>query len=105
LLPLLAVVSHPTVYDSARHRLYVFPTLAVLAGIGPSEPGDKRGASATLATSCCRCAALVLLMIDQTILYPFNYTYLNLHDADEPVDAGGRAHIRQMLAPAFEGSG
>jgi len=82
LLPVAAIVDSTTMYNGIRQHLYVLPAAAILAGVGaaaawswagaPSRArGWRTGLAAVLAV------ALIVPMAEQTILFPYNYTYVN----------------------------
>jgi len=82
LLPLLAIASEATMYNAARQHLYVFPALAILAGVGARRLWRwARGSSGSATRSALATAALTLAlivpMVEQAILFPYNYTYVN----------------------------
>ncbi|MGH2956302.1 MAG: hypothetical protein ACRDL6_04830 [Solirubrobacterales bacterium] len=82
LLPLGAVITAATMYDGMRHHLYVLPGIAILAGIGAErfwswarakQPKKRwRVLGASLLG-----AALLVPMAEQTLLFPYNYAYVN----------------------------
>ncbi len=83
LVSLGSVVIGSNMYSGLRQHLYVVPAMAILAGFGGwrlweyLERRDvnaswRRGALAGLL-----CAALVIPMAEQTLLFPYNYTYVN----------------------------
>jgi hypothetical protein len=82
MLPLAATVGGAVMYDGIRQHLYVIPALAILAGVGAAwlwawsnRPGGRRARRRFAAIALT--AALVVPMAEQTILFPFNYTYVN----------------------------
>jgi hypothetical protein len=87
LLSIGAVVVGATMYDGMRQHLYVLPAIAILAGVGAERlwrlartrrPERRwRALTATLLG-----AALLVPMAEQTLLFPYNYAYVN------PVAAG-----------------
>lgn len=81
-LPIGAMVIGSVMYSGPRQHLYAFPALAILAGVGAarlwawagarSRPRAWRGA-ATVAL----CAALLVPLAEQALLFPYNYAYVN----------------------------
>ena len=82
LLPALSVAGDATMYDALRQHLYVIPALAILAGLGAARfaswaardavaPAWRAIAPVTLSL------ALIVPMAEQTLLFPYNYTYVN----------------------------
>jgi hypothetical protein len=82
LLSLGAILVGAVMYSGMRQHLYVLPAMAILAGVGAqrlwawsrtrgSQRHWRRGATALL------CVALVVPMIEQALLFPYNYTYVN----------------------------
>lgn len=82
LLPLAAVLGGGILYDGLRQHLYILPALAILAGVGaaallgwagrPRTGGLRRPAAVAFLS-----LALIVPMVAQTILFPYNYTYVN----------------------------
>lgn len=77
-----AVVTGATMYDGVRQHLYVLPALVILAGFGAErfwawaqtrKPERRWRALATGVMA----AALVVPMAEQTLLFPYNYAYVN----------------------------
>ncbi len=81
LLPLLAMLGGAVMYDGVRQHLYVIPALAILAGAGAARlagwAGRGRGAARRAFAGLVLVAALAVPMVEQTILYPYNYVYVN----------------------------
>jgi hypothetical protein len=80
LLPVLATLGGSTFYDGIRQHLYVLPAAAILAGVGAAAAwswarAGSAGRRAALAAGLG--LALVAPMIQQAILFPYNYTYFN----------------------------
>lgn len=82
LLPLAAVGGGGILYDGLRQHLYILPALAILAGVGaggllrwvgPAGAGGVRRPAAIAFISL----ALIVPMAVQTVLFPYNYTYVN----------------------------
>lgn len=82
LLPLAAIVGGGILYDGLRQHLYILPALAILAGVGAgwlltwvgSSPVSRIRRPAALAFLS---LALIAPMVAQTLLFPYNYTYVN----------------------------
>jgi hypothetical protein len=80
LLPVLATLGGSTFYDGIRQHLYVLPAAAILAGVGAAaawtwaHAGSARRRAAVAAGLS---LALIAPMVQQTILFPYNYTYFN----------------------------
>jgi hypothetical protein len=82
LLPLGAIATGAVIYSGMRQHIYVLPAIVILAGIGAERlwrragakkpAGRRQGIAAALLV-----AALVAPMIEQTLLFPYNYTYVN----------------------------
>ncbi|MCB0828661.1 MAG: hypothetical protein KDB62_07640 [Solirubrobacterales bacterium] len=78
-----SVVLGSNMYSGLRQHLYVVPAMAILAGIGGWrlwEYLNRRGLAASWhrgALAGLLCAALVIPMAEQTLLFPYNYTYIN----------------------------
>jgi hypothetical protein len=68
-------------YNGLRQHLYLVPALAILAGVGAQrawewagrEPGIRR----RRLTAALLGAALLIPMAEQTLLFPYNYAYVN----------------------------
>jgi cytochrome bd-type quinol oxidase subunit 2 len=81
LLPFLAVVDGAVMYDGIRQHLYVIPALAILSGVGAAKlwgwsrrrEKSRRPALAAILLAL----ALVIPMAEQTVLFPYNYAYVN----------------------------
>lgn len=74
-LPLIAILAGSSVYGGLRQHLYVVPAIAALAGFAAAwlltrRPGWPVAAALSL--------ALVIPTVEQTLLFPYNYTYRNL---------------------------
>lgn len=82
LLPLAAVAGGGILYNGLRQHLYILPALAILAGVGAgwllawakSSGATRVRRPATLALLG---LALLVPMAAQTLLLPYNYTYVN----------------------------
>lgn len=83
LLPTAAVVSGATMYSGMRQHLLVIPPIAIFAGYGLASVARSRwfvtvgksrrqGMLAVLAA-----LALTVPFLEQTRLFPYNYTYIN----------------------------
>jgi hypothetical protein len=85
LLPLAAIVAGSVMYDGFRQHLYVLPATAALAAIGADQlrRWSARRASTTRTTwqrpAATAVLALALLVptVEQGLLFPYNYTYVN----------------------------
>jgi len=83
LLPAAAIILNSTMYSGMRQHLYVIPALAVFAGLGLSQARDARWLDTTgnawrrRALVVFASLALLLPLIEQARLFPFNYTYIN----------------------------
>jgi len=82
LLPLAAVIGGGILYDGLRQHLYVLPALAIFAGVGARwllQWAGSAGASRVRRPATLAFLSLALLapMTAQTLLFPFNYTYVN----------------------------
>jgi hypothetical protein len=82
LLPVSAVVFGAVMYDGMRQYLYVLPAAAILAGIGAGQlcrwAGTRRPpARWKMATTTLLALALLVPVAEQTLLFPYNYTYVN----------------------------
>ena len=82
LLPLGAIVTGAPAYHGTRQHLYVLPAIAILAGVGAER--FWRWAKARRAQKRWRAlavsvlgAALLVPMAEQTLLFPYNYAYVN----------------------------
>lgn len=82
LLPLAAIVGGGILYDGLRQHLYVLPALTILAGMGAGwllmwskTPGATRIRRPVVVAFLS--LALLIPMAAQTLLFPYNYTYVN----------------------------
>ncbi len=83
LLPVGSVLIGASMYSGLRQHLYVVPALAILAGVGACSvwrrvvrsPWNHRWRRRVAAVVIS--AALVLPMVEQTLLFPYNYVYVN----------------------------
>jgi hypothetical protein len=82
LLPAASVLTGATLYNGMRQHLYVLPALAILAGYGAwrfwrwarsRQPARRWRRLAVVLLG----AALLVPMIEQTLLFPYNYAYVN----------------------------
>ena len=82
LLPLAAMAIDSVMYDGFRQHLYVLPAVAVLVAVGADRvrrwsarpdrhPWLRRTSVAVLAI------ALLVPTVEQALLFPYNYTYVN----------------------------
>lgn len=74
-LPVASTVAGSNVYGGLRQHLYLVPGIAGLAGIGAAWVLAQR--PGWLVPSCLA-VALLVPTIEQTRLFPYNYTYRNL---------------------------
>lgn len=82
LLPVGSVLVGAVMYDGMRQHLYVMPAVAILAGVGAHRlwawagtrrrPGRWRAAAVVAVV-----VALLAPMAEQTLLFPYNYAYVN----------------------------
>jgi hypothetical protein len=82
LLPVISVGGGAVIYDAARQHLYVFPAMAILAGVGAHRLWRRarsrpRAALRPALIAAALSAALVVPMAEQTLLFPYNYSYVN----------------------------
>lgn len=82
LLPTAAVIGNATMYDGLRQHLYVIPAIAILAAVGaerlsaPMRSELATGARRSIVAAVLS-AALIIPMVEQSFLFPYNYTYVN----------------------------
>lgn len=78
-----SIVAGSSMFTGLRQHLYIVPAVAILAGVGACRMWEhstrnqggvkwRRGAAAAILS-----AALVVPMAEQSILFPYNYTYIN----------------------------
>jgi hypothetical protein len=82
LLPVGAVVIGAVMYDGIRQHLYVLPTIAILAGVGAHRfwtwaGARERSSGWRTAAAALLLAALLVPTVEQTVLFPYNYAYVN----------------------------
>jgi len=82
LLPIAAVVGGGILYDGLRQHLYILPALAILAGVGAGwllswAKSSETGNAARPVAVALLSLALLMPMAAQTLLFPYNYTYVN----------------------------
>ncbi|MBN8871181.1 MAG: hypothetical protein J0H66_14975 [Solirubrobacterales bacterium] len=82
LLPLGSMVTGSTMYSGLRQHLYLVPAVAMLAGLGVSYllglAGSRRvGPAGSWLLAAALSAALLVPMVEQARLFPFNYVYVN----------------------------
>jgi hypothetical protein len=82
LLPVGAVVTGAVMYDGMRQHLYVLPAIAILAGVGAGRLwkwGGTRNPARRWKRAVAALLALALLVpvAEQTLLFPYNYAYVN----------------------------
>jgi hypothetical protein len=82
LLPAGALITGAVMYSGMRQHIYLLPAIAILAGIGAAQvwrwaasakPAGRWRSLAVVGLA----AALLIPMIEQTLLFPYNYTYVN----------------------------
>ena len=86
-LPIILTITRPVDYDMQRHHLYVFPAVAVLAGMGVwclysvCERRRERGSAGFVWGGRLLvlgvCLSLLFPVIEGARLFPYNYVYLN----------------------------
>jgi hypothetical protein len=70
------------IYNGMRQHIYVLPAIAILAGLGAwrlqkwAQSKYPVGHGRTIVTVTL-CAALLIPMFEQTLLFPYNYAYVN----------------------------
>ncbi len=77
---LLAMVTHPALYNGLRHFVFVVPPFAVLGGLGGAWIFERVRAFGTLATAAFAAAligGLALPISDMVRLHPYQYTTFN----------------------------
>jgi hypothetical protein len=81
ILPLaIAVVTRPAMYNGIRHFTFIFPPLAIMAGLAGAWLLDylaKRSRPATIAAAIVIMAGLVLPVAAMVRLHPYQYTHFN----------------------------
>jgi hypothetical protein len=82
MLPVAVLVNGGLMYSGLRQHLYVLPALTILAGFGAWRllrwTRSRRSSRAWGALAVgVLCLALIVPMAAQTLLFPYNYTYLN----------------------------
>lgn len=105
LLPLGAILAHSTLYNGSRQMLMVVPAAAILAALGVWlaarwASGRRRPWSVALWSAVV--VGLVVPMVSQAMLFPYNFTYFNAAAALRPIDGNWptdywRASGREML--------
>ncbi len=82
LLPVGAILTGATMYSGMRQHVYVLPAVAILAGIGAqrfwgwARVREPRRTWRPLASALLG-VALLAPMVEQALLFPYNYTYVN----------------------------
>jgi hypothetical protein len=82
LLPLVAILGGSVMYSGMRQHIYVLPAMAMLAGVGAqrlwawSRSRQPQDTWRPVATGLL-CAALLIPMAEQALLFPYNYAYVN----------------------------
>lgn len=81
MLPLAVLVNGGLMYNGLRQHLYVLPALAIFGGLGAwyllrwaRARRSRRWGPAAVGVLC---LALIVPMAAQTLLFPYNYTYVN----------------------------
>ncbi len=88
MLPVAAMAVGSVMYDGIRQHLYMLPAIAVLVAVGADQvlrwsasarPGAGPGARPWLRGVGVAVLALALLVpaVEQALLFPYNYTYVN----------------------------
>ena len=82
LLPIASVVYGPNMYSGLRQHLYMIPAVAILSGVGAHRIWqrairDRASVWQRRAVAGVLSAALILPVVEQTLLFPYNYTYVN----------------------------
>jgi hypothetical protein len=82
LLPVGAILIGAVMYDGIRQHLYALPAIAILAGVGANRlwtwAGTRRRPSRWRAgATALAIAALLVPTAEQTLLFPYNYAYVN----------------------------
>lgn len=82
LIPLAVIVNDSVIYNGIRQHLYVLPALAILAGVGAGwvlrrARGSESSSAAWPVAVALLSLALIMPMTAQTVLFPYNYTYVN----------------------------
>ena len=90
LLPVGAILGQSTLYNGTRQVLFVVPAAAILATLGIRGvmrrlDMGKRGWVATAAWAAVS-VGLVIPLVAQARLFPYNYTYFNAAAALAPID-------------------
>jgi 4-amino-4-deoxy-L-arabinose transferase-like glycosyltransferase len=87
LLPLgYVVLARPVVYDGIRHFLFLFPALALLAGVGAAWIVERLGRGREILVAGLLVVVLALTLRDLVVLHPYQSSYFN-----ETVGGVGRA--------------
>jgi hypothetical protein len=121
LLPAGAIVGHSTLYNGSRQMLFVVPALVILATLGiRTVVGALRARTGRwagrlgLVTWLVVAAGLVVTLVAQGTLFPYNYTYFNAAATLRPIDgnwatdywrAGGRELMARLPAQGPESCG
>jgi hypothetical protein len=82
LLPIGAVATGAVMYDGMRQHLYALPAIAILAGLGADRlwkwAGTRRPARRwKMVATALLAIALLVPVAEQTLLFPYNYVYVN----------------------------
>lgn len=77
---LLAMITHPALYNGVRHFIFVVPPMAVLGGVAFAWLFDRlnaRARAAALVLALMGLAGLILPVEQMIRLHPYQYTYFN----------------------------
>lgn len=92
LMPVMAIVIRPTIYDAMRQFLFIIPAWAIITGVGiwwltraMSGAGVGRLAG-RIVIGVLVAVALVMPTFDQFRLFPYNYTYFNEIATMQPIN-------------------
>ena len=83
LLPVLSILAGSSINTGLRQHLYVVPAAAILAGFGAhrlwlrASGNHGRSKWRWRFAAGALCVALVVPMTEQSLLFPYNYTYIN----------------------------
>ncbi len=82
LLPTAAIVGHGAMYDGLRQHLYVVPAIAILAAVGAERlsvgaRSERASGAWKPIVAALLSVALIIPMVAQTLLFPYNYAYVN----------------------------
>lgn len=82
LLPVAAIVDGAVMYGGIRQHLYIVPAIGILAGVGAARlsrwaDSARKASARRVLVAAALCAALAIPMAEQTLLFPYNYAYVN----------------------------